>query len=416
MNDNQEFHVGRNTGRPVPAPLSVLAASILAVALPAPSLADWSLAPLVRVGWENDDNPRLTARTDEEVDLRGYLGELTLGLGYAAERTEFSFRPRLLVRDYPDETDFESNDVFLASTFDHRMRSSSIGFRINYDEQQVRNAERTDVDLDSEDPDDVEGIGTGEVALSGDRSKLRFVPRWTYDFSNTSSIDVRLNYYDVSYDNVFADLLTDYTDARLGLTYRRAMTNRTSFLAMASGRHYEADDPDIENVDGLSGQVGIERAMSETTRLRAMVGVENTEQTVGQKDPEMIGELTLMRSLETISMYAQYRRSVNASGAGQVSVRDQVNVNFNRRLNEKITTGLGVRAYKTASLGDRVSVLDDREYVQLRAQFIWHMTRAFAFETSYQYTVIDRGPSLDGKANSNRINLWFTWEPTPLGR
>jgi len=416
MNNDHQKQAGTDSCRSSLVRIAVLTAGVLAATLPAESLADWSLGPMIRVGWESDDNPRLDPRTDQEISLNGLLAEAAVDMAYQSERTEFSFRPRYLLRDYNDYPEFDSNDVYLSSTYNHLMRSSSFGFRVNYDEQQVRNAERTDVDLTSEDPEDVDGVETGEVALAGNRAKLRIVPRWTYSFSDTSSIDAKLDYFDVSYDDVFAGLLTDYTDARLGLTYRHAMTTRTSFLATATGRRFEADDPNVENVNGLSGQIGIERAMSETTRLRAMVGVENTEQTVGNKQPEMIGDLTLTRRLETITMYAQYRRSVNASGAGQVSIRDQVNINFNRRLNEKITTGLGVRAYKTASLGDLVTVLDDREYVQLRAQFIWHMTRALSFETSYQYTVLDRGPALDGKANSNRINLWFTWEPNPIGR
>lgn len=386
------------------------------LALSGPALADWSLSPVIRVGAEADDNPRLDPRTDQEVDLAGYLADLTANIAYNSARTDFSFSPRWLVRVYPDEPDFESNDTFFRSRFNYQMQSSSLGFWASYDEQQIRNAEQTSVDFDVEDPDEVDGVGTGESLLTGDRKRLRLVPRWSWNFSDVSSLRAQVNYIDVSYDDVFAGILTPYIDTRLALSYRRALSSRTTLVVMGTGRTFQADNPNVEDVNGVSGLLGFERAMSETTSLRAMVGVENTEQTAGEQTPEPIGDLTLTRRGETITMFAQIRRSVNASGAGQVTLRDQINVNFSRQLNEKILAGLGVRAFQTRNIGDLGSSLAEREFVQLRGMVTWNISRTFAMETSYQYTVVDRGPELDGRANSNRINLWFIWEPNPIGR
>jgi hypothetical protein len=379
------------------------------------ALADWSLSPVIRVGAEADDNPRLDPRTDQEVDLAGYLADLTANIAYTSARTDFSFSPRWLVRSYPDEPDFESNDTFFRSRYNYQMQSSSLGFWASYDEQQVRNAEQTSVDFDVEDPDEVDGVETGESLLTGNRQKLRLVPNWSWNFSDVSSIGAQINYFDVGYDDVFSGILTDYTDIRLALTYRRALTSRTTLVATATGRRFEASDPDIEQINGVSGLLGFTRELSPTLRLRALIGVENTEQVAGEREPEPIGELTLTRRLETITMFAQLRRSVNASGAGQVTLRDQVNVNFTRRLNDKILTGLGVRAYKTRNIGEFGSPLVEREYVQLRGLVTWNISRTFSMESSYQYTVLNRGPELDGRANSNRVNIWFVWEPNPIG-
>jgi hypothetical protein len=110
-------------------------------------------------------------------------------------------------------------------------------------------------------------------------------------------------------------------------------------------------------------------------------------------------------------MLAQYRRSVNASGAGNVTLRDQVNVNFTRRLNEKISVGLGVRAYQSRGIGDAASIFLDQDYLQLRTQFVWYLSQAFSMEADYRYTVLDRGEAFDGRANSNHVTLWFVFNP-----
>ena len=385
--------------------------ALLAVALlfaAGPASAQWEITPIIKLGAEADDNATIDPRTDQEVELEGWLAEVSADLTYESERTNFSFLPTYLSRNYSDNPEFENDDIFVRSVLNHRMRASSVGIRVNYDQQQVRTAERTDVDLDTEDPDEIDPNDTGRL-LTGDRQKLRFVPYWNWNFSNRSSIGAQLDYFDVTYDDIVPGTLTDYTDTRLSLNYRYAFSDRTAFVAWASGRQYEADNPNIEDVTGASAQIGLERALSPTTRIRARVGVENTEQAAGSREPEMIGDLTFTQNLETITMFAQYRRAVTASGAGQVSARDSISINFSRSLNEKITAGIGVRAYKTRDIGDVVSLFNEREYVQLRSQFIWFLNESFSVEANYAYTMIDRGALLDGRANSNRINLWLVY-------
>jgi hypothetical protein len=374
------------------------------------SFADWDVVPLIKVGGEHDDNPQLDPRTDQEINLTGVLAEVSADFIYTTNQTNFNLVPILLHRSYSDNPEFDSDDLFIRSNYAHRFKSSSLGFLFRFDEQTVRTAERSDVDLDLEDPDEIDGNETGGVALSGDRQKIRFGPYWSWNISDVSSIGARVDYFDVSYDDVFLGALTAYTDSRLTLDYRRAISNRNRFVALLSGRQYEADDASVQKVNGSSAQIGIERDMTQTSRVRTMIGVENTEQPDGSKEPEMIGDITFTQRLETITMFAQYRRSVNASGSGQVSARDQININFTRRLNQKISAGLGVRAYKTRHLASGTSIFNEREYIQLRGSFAWYLSPSFSLEADYRYTVLDRGPLLDGRANSNRINLWFVYQ------
>jgi hypothetical protein len=389
----------------------VLLVSSLAMFFSTASVADWEINPEIRFGGETDDNANIDPRTDQEVRLEGLLVEASVDLVYSSNLTSFTVTPRYLHRSYSDEPTFDSDDWFVVSRYNYQMQNSSIGFWGRFDQQQVRTAEREDADLETEDPDEVPDDASGRVGLTGKRDKWRFVPNWNLELSSVSSFVASFDYVDVSYNDVLADTLTDYSDSRLRLSYRRAMSDRNTLVITASGRTYQSDDPNVEDIDGVSGLVGIERRMSETTRIRANVGVENTERTAGDKEPEVVGDLTLTRYLETITMFAQYRRSVNATGAGRVTLRDQVSVNFTRRLNEKISIGLGVRAYQTRGVGDAQSNFLEQEYVQLRTQFVWYLNQTFSVEADYRYTVLDRGDAFDGRANSNHVNLWFVFSP-----
>jgi hypothetical protein len=374
--------------------------------------AQWRVEPIIKVGGEYDDNATLDDFTDQEITLQGYLLEGTLDMRYASQLTSFNFTPRVLSRNYSDNPEYESTDVFVNSRFDRQMQFSSIGFRVNYDQQTVRTAERADADLDSDDPDDITGDDSGRVGLIGDREKWRITPNWAYRFSESSTISAELDYFDVNYDDVFADLLTDYTDARLNVSFRPGYSERSAFLMTATGRHMESDRLGTTSVDGAGLLVGLDRTLSQTTRVSAMVGVENTDDDTDAVS-EVVGNVTLIRNLETINILAQYRRSISASGAGRVSSRDQINVNFNRRLNQKISAGIGISAYHSQGLGDTVSI-DDRDYVQLRTMFSWYLTPAFVVEADYRYTILDRGDAVGERANSNHVTLWFIYQPNTV--
>ena len=112
-------------------------------------------------------------------------------------------------------------------------------------------------------------------------------------------------------------------------------------------------------------------------------------------------------------MFAQYRRSVSAGGAGRLTLRDSLSMNFRRRLSEKISAGLGVRAYQSRGVGDATS-LNDRDYIQLQSTFLWYLTQSFFIETSYRYTIVDRSDAIGERSNSNQANLWFVYQPRTI--
>jgi hypothetical protein len=367
---------------------------------------DWRFEPIFKVGGEYDDNATLDPRTDQEVDLSGLLLD--------ARTTAFSLQPRIVSRNYDDDSAFDSDDFFIRSIFRRRVKLSTVGFRLNFEDQSVRTGERANSDLEIEDPDELTNDDSGRVLRTGSRQKLRVSPYWNYQLSNVSSIGASLDYFDSSYDDVFAGLLTDYTDTRLNLQYRRSISDVTAGLISLTGRRYDSDD-NPEETDGYGISAGIEHSLSEKTRIMATIGLEETDTSSSESDPEVIGAITLTRSLETIRFFAQYRRSVWGSGAGVVSTRDSLDLSFRRRLNERISAGLGVRAYQTDDSGGLL-LEQGNDYVQLHSSLTWYFTRSFVIEADYRYTVIDRGELLGERANSNQVNVWFVYQPKTIPR
>lgn len=372
------------------------------------SAQDWSFEPVVKLGVESDDNADLSIFTAQEFEVTGLIAEASGKFSYNSATSNFSLTPRIRSRNY-DVSELDSDDVFLVGDFRQRFQSNTFGIRANYEEESVRTAERDDSDLDVEDISDITNDGNGLVQIAGTRDKLRLRPSWSYEVSNVSSIGLTLDYYDVSYDTDILTDLNDYNDSRLEFSYgyRFSPVNRGIFLA--SGRQFESDRV-TKDFDGTRVMAGIEHSFSETIDLRVLMGIESVDfvnSTAGSEN-ETVGEITLSRRLQTVTILAGYRRAVTASGSTP-TIRDNFNLNFTRQLSDTISAGLGARAYTT---GDLDSSSDrERNYVQLRGTLGWSLTPVLDLQFDYRHTILDRGDDLGERADSNIVGLSFVYRP-----
>jgi hypothetical protein len=364
--------------------------------------AEWRIEPLIRVAGDFDDNAVLTPRTDVDADISGYIIDASAKFAYSSEITNFFVTPTLRSRDYGDPF-FDSDDQFLGFNFDRNTQSGNFRIRGNYDRQSVRTAERSDADLEIEDPDEIPDDDTGRIASRNTRETLRLWPAWTYRMSEISSFSARLNFTDTSYDDRIPGVYTDYSNARADLSYQRRWSPRNTAILNGFYREYMPELGD--DGTGFGFQAGFQRSLTEKTQLRALAGVEEIN---------WVADVSLSRRLQTITLLAQYRRSISGGGSGTLYARDAINLNFTRRLNERISAGLGVRAYQTTALENTVN-FDERDYLQLRAQVTWNMTQTWSLEANYRYTFSDR-ELLGESASSNNVTVWLTYRPTPIIR
>lgn len=389
----------------------IISIIVLVLVLSAPAIyaQQTTIEPVLAVGYEVDDNATLSIFTIEEAEISGILLDASARFGYASPKTKLTATARLLDRNY-DEEEFDHTDEFFDLRYDYRGQSSRFQFRGSYGNELVRTGERVDTNFNIEDPSEIPDDTSGLVAISDERQRVDLVPTYTYNISDVSTLGMVVRYSEVSYAEQFAGLLNDYTNVRASLNFGRKLSARNKVLfGLTSGR-YEADGSDPVTGYGISG--GLERELSEKTTLRMIVGVAHTETIDGDSSVDPVGEITLIRRLETINLLAQYLRVVSGGGTGNLTARDIININFTRELTDRVSAGIGVRAYSTTALREDVgNPFDERDYVQLRAAVAWNLSRSLSFEVSYRYTVLDR-VNLGESGNSNNITLWFNWRPS----
>lgn len=379
--------------------------------------ADWRFDPILRLAWDYDDNATLAWRTDEEESINGAIGEASLEVRNVGENSTFMVRPMLRSRKYDGNLNRDADDQFL--DLQAAWRGVRNQFRLNgvYAREAVRTAELADADLDTDiDPDEIPDDETGRVTSRERRSRMRIIPRWSLQLSDVSSLETDLIYLDVDYSQQDPGVQTlfDYTDTRLRMTYSRSFSTATAGRLSVFARDYGTERIGGDRT-GYGFSAGFDRALSETVQFRATVGLEQTELDdplpETSSDPNIVGDISLVRNLQTIRLLAQYRQRISPSGRGQLVRRDEVNLRFVRDLTDKFSSGLGVRAYSVDSVDGLAS---EQQYVQLRGLVAWRVSRSFTIEADYRYTVLNREIIGEG-ANSNRITVWFSYRPNSTG-
>lgn len=374
---------------------------------------EWRIQPEVRVGVEYDDNSRLSTDPAFIQDIDGLLIGASVGINYATQRSTFSIRPRISSRNYDENPDVDSNDGFVDVNFNHKFLKGDFGILASFANESVRTAERSDPDIDEDDPDQIPDDETGLVFTSEDRDRIRVSPQWNYEISERTSLAINAEYLDVSYDGVVISDFVDYSDVRIKGALVKALTERTSAYVGVGARKFD-NKVSNSDYDGVSAGIGMRSNISETTRIQAEIGYEDAElKSTGQSDSAVVANVSLVRNFQTVRFLMQLRRTVSPSGNGRVSERDSINFNIRKKFSERVSAGLGLRSSTTEDIVNTTQSSGERDFLQLRAQLDVAISRSFSVEANYRYTNIDR-PQADGAADSNSFTLWLVYRPTAI--
>jgi hypothetical protein len=401
--------IKRNSRYSVLPPMAATAVVAILVIQPSASWADWDITPSLSAGYEYDDNPSLVPDSDPFESVNGYLIEGDARISYRSPLSSLSLTPRALLRRYDNQSFLDSNNYFLDADYRYTGQRSRFRLRGNFGDEAVRTAERSNVDFNADDPTQIPADDSGRVVPTGNRQRLGVNPEWSYQVGERSRLRLGAGYINVMYDKSISAFYSDYTESSALAAIEHNLSERST---INFGSYYRKDSFDSPNIDlsGYGASVGFSRALNQRTNLALGIGADSTEDDTGERTTSPIGELSLTRDMETSQLLAVYRRSITGSGRGQIAVRDALSLNFTHDINYKIAVGAGFRIYNSEPLGNNAGNAAKRNYAQLRGLLSWNLTRVFAIEFDYEYTLLDRGDTISN-SKSNRVDVWFRYRP-----
>lgn len=363
--------------------------------------------PRIDVRVENHDNFDLDPDGTPEGDIYGYIVDAQTLVGIFTERSETSVRPRLKLQEYPDRDDLEQIEAFLDLRSRYNWERSEFLMIGRYALQDSYNVETPDGVFDPLDPNFGNNADSSTVLVGETRQRLELSPTFKHSLTERINLGLGVNYETVSYDADKGEptrIDYDFTAVDGSLSWALNPQSKVGVGAFAS--QYQADD-DSEETDAYGAGVGYSYNWSEVTGVEARLFYENDDVTVNE--PVRVeestsgwgGSLTAFRKLEVSDWRLVVSRTFIPTGDGGKSESDQLRLQYNRSLSERLSF-LGAARYETRNALTETGGGDDRDYARVDLSLNWFMTQTWYVQGGYGYTWLDRQTAA-GDADNNRL-------------
>jgi hypothetical protein len=360
------------------------------------SAADWTIDGQVQLEGQYDDNKQLDP--DDEKDTFGSVLTPEFTILGRTERTELEINPRLSVGLFTEDSSFNYFDQYVNIGVTHQTQLGALGF---------------DSTLSHESTLETEVNDTGDLSdKDGRRLGLQLGPFWTYSLSERDNITFRGRYEKVHY--IDANNLEDFSLYGGSIGYERQLTLQDTVGADVSYGRFENDDDNDEKSDAFGAGVNWGRDFSERLSTGLSLGVRYVDSQGNNNDDQIGGTFSGRLNWEVderTSLNASVSRGLEPSGAGNLTLRDRINLNldfqawqtvgfrlnsFYRRNSDSTSTGFSDETNQLASINPRV---------------IWQLTRQWDLFAGYRFRWEEDGNS--DNATSNTVQLGLTYQ-TPV--
>ena len=367
------------------------AASLLGVLYGhAVSAADTYLTPGVEVGAEYHTNLQLQRESpsDEDEGGDGYFADLWAIAGIRSPRAFVELKPRVRFQEYPDHDEMERSNEYADVRAGYDTLRSSLGFVGSYQREDKVRSEVADAEFDDFDPNDPIVDESGRVeSLSGQRTRMQFRPSYEYQFSERVGIGASAVYQIVDYDPPdFSREDYDYWRADGFFTW--SFSPRTRLRTGAYATEYETDNGfNLTQSTGVS--LGVEHQWSETFTATASVDVEQADvERADLAEKESSTDTGFTIGIQRRDLVSELRldagRTFNPTGSGVRSEVDQVRMQYDRNLTERLRFLGAARAFRSRAQGGAVNS-SDRDYIRTDVGLGWNMTQTWSVEGRYSY-------------------------------
>lgn len=377
--------------------------------------ADYRLEPRIEVGGMYNDNYRLTPTAENSV--KGALVDAAVRWRAVTPTSDFNLMPEVRSTYFPDDRDEDDTNGYLTLGFTHQGQKWHFGLDGFYSHENLQTSEQPQASS----PDEGGGLGggvgveTGSVSTSNKRDLVRLAPAASFDLTQTSALEVALEYYmaDYQHSNFASNTDFDSIAGDLGMSFRTSPTQR--LLIAATGTRFNPDTPlsGTSTSYGVKGEWWTERTQIMQSYLR--LGAERTK----QDDPE-VGEAPgastnwilgagIKAQYQITAIFADFTHGVRPNASGTLVTRDDLRVRVRREFTQKLGGYIGLLGARDKAANDDLNNFRDRRYYTGSVGVDYRFTPSWAITGSYDYRRQKR--ELEGTGTSNQVIVSVVWQP-----
>lgn len=414
-------------------------AAALSAFSPPAFAAEWFMTPGLRLGYEQNDNIRMTLQPHETV--HGSIISPKLDLGVESEIWGVTGTAQIVRRRYSGDEFLDKDDEKFRFASHYRTERSNFALSASRVNDAVISTEELD------DPD------LGLVTAQKSRRTENIQPVWKWSITERASMQLGYTLSDVSYTDGESVGIFDYQWHTATATWSYLLSPRSQFFFTTGYSRYRAPETDIQSQTiiefmGLSFlgdstitdidsrtpsyKAGMSYNFSETMEGTFMLGRRKTEseravtdcitstticssylQTTRNSGTTFSGNLT--KNFEKLSIKANASRELTASGAGTEYETDLLSVQFEYPFTARLRGELTSIGRKLRGISDVTS--SDRKHYSVQPSLHWRWTRDANLSLAYRYSHLDR--EVEDQAVQSRalyISLGYVWPKLSVSR
>jgi hypothetical protein len=380
------------------------------------SAAVWLFDPKVTLSQEYNDNYRLSTNSsnEDEVSTTILSGNLALkgkserlnvrailgldAINYSGDDDSLDDRNNQSVRLTSEYRATERNKFSLRGKIlrDSILRTTRLNFLQNPDDTPFDPDEDVDVDL---------------VRDNIRRTRFDISPGWDYLLNETTTLGLKYTYKDNSYSGDSSRSLTEFDSQAIKASISRQLTEKDRLTGSISETYYRPDEvgPD-RDVDTLEARLGWVHKFSESFEMDLTIGGRDSDFENSQKssDSGFVGNIGATKRTGLTTYRVNIQRRENPSSSGNVVEVDEINVDINRAITEKLTFSFNGRFFDTETTDDSNSG-SNREYISLEPALSWRFLQSWVAGAGYRYTEEDL--DIGGSGDSNSAYVSISWSP-----
>lgn len=393
-------------GRAILAHVFLLAGSATA--------ADVHTQPQIDLRAEQNDNFGLVPGGSPDSDVYGYIADAVWLVDVATPRSSTTLRPRLKYQNFPDRPDLEKFEGFFDFQSLYRSERSTFDLVGHLSHQDLYNNETQGADFDPIDPGAGGGSDSGEIVVGETRDEFKLRPTYEHRLTERARMGLGLQYSTARYDaEQGAETKTDYDFGLVSGYVTWAVSPTSDFTAGVYGSRYEAKD-NSEETDAVGALLAYVHRWSEQVGVEANLFYEENDITefdplpLNEKTSNFGGNLTAYRKFQVSEWRLSVGRTFDPTGDRGKSELDQLRLQYERRLSQRLTIRGAGRYESRTSLGGTDGGID-RDFARVDLSLRWLVTQNWYVGGGYAYMWEDRATATQ-TADNNKLFLNFGYQ------
>ena len=354
--------------------------------------ADMTLVPSVRLTFEYDDNISFS-RSDVRDDLILVVSpEIALSNNYERLMLNLSALGRISRYLENNELDDEYYKISLGGNY---IATEKMRLGVNLSQSR-------DTTLDSELTE------TGILTTRQNRDNTGVSFKVSYALSDLSNLDLGYSFQDVNYESYGS---VDYRGESIYLNYKRNLKNAKDAISFRP--YYSQNESVVNTVDNLGFSAGYVHPFNETWSSSVNLGARHTTTnyyTFEDKKWGMSGNISLDKKGINWNSNFQLSRELSYSSYGVPVETDRLNVSYNNRISERLSSGISGSIYFTKSEGYYSN--QDTVYYVFSPRVQYKLGSNLFFSLSYTYSNSQNRLLIDNQGvdkNVFRLSLSYSY-------